>query len=403
MSKSSNYPICSYSYIPDKLDIRVDLSMTEVIKKIRGINHHYYQDTVKVGKSRKVITTLISREDAPSEKFISKQKEAIVKHYIKLTTIQKETHKQEAEKYHFESIPPDSKHIKSDDLEHLRASYLTIRKILSPEELDYIDNQYFIHHVQGTTHIEGNTLEYNDVLKILTLERSPDISSPLRDVNEVENYLLVKDYLKNKIKANKITINEKTIKTIHKYLMNRLTVVTLANVRKLIPAGIYRQTGALLSNIPFKVSPPELIEQRMGYLLSEYEDQVKRNVHPVEIASIFHQKFEEIHPFTDGNGRTGREILNLMLIKNGFPPIYLKKEIERAYYEALKEGNNENYRPLIDFIIYRMISTVLFYWSKTRMIEMFKSNELKDLVSNKPDYEDFVQKLEVEHNKDDIP
>ena len=55
--------------------------------------------------------------------------------------------------------------------------------------------------------------------------------------------------------------------------MNGLTVVTMANVRRPIPTGVYRQDNALLSNIPFRVSAPELIQQRMNYILREYEDQ----------------------------------------------------------------------------------------------------------------------------------
>ena len=209
-----------------------------------------------------------------------------------MSTIQNQIYEAETEDYHFEN-PPDQPFLERLNFDYVRAEYFTIRKILSAEELDYIDDQFFTRHVSGTTRIEGNTLEYNDVLKILKLEKSPDTSSPLRDIHEVENYIVVKDYLK---KPSKISINEYTIKTIHKYLMNGLTVVKMAGKRKQVPAGVYRNNNALLSNIPFKISPPELIEQRIQYLLAEYRDQVKRKVHPVEIAAIFHQDLKRYTP-----------------------------------------------------------------------------------------------------------
>jgi Fic family protein len=72
---------------------------------------------------------------------------------------------------------------------------------------------------------------------------------------------------------------------------------------------------------------PELMEN----LIKEFEN---KKLHPIECASPFHLKFEGIHPFVDGNGRTGRLILNLFLMQNCYPPINVKYADRKRYYEA---------------------------------------------------------------------
>lgn len=70
----------------------------------------------------------------------------------------------------------------------------------------------------------------------------------------------------------------------------------------------------------------------MERLIAEYAN---KKLHPIESAVLFHLKFEGIHHFVDGNGRTGRLILNLMLVQNGYPPVDVKFADRKRYYEAL--------------------------------------------------------------------
>ena len=71
----------------------------------------------------------------------------------------------------------------------------------------------------------------------------------------------------------------------------------------------------------------------MTELLAENEDR-KKTMHPIERIARFHLEFEGIHPFIDGNGRTGRLILNLELIRNGYPAINVKFTDRNRYYDA---------------------------------------------------------------------
>ena len=94
-----------------------------------------------------------------------------------------------------------------------------------------------------------------------------------------------------------------------------------------------------------------------------------------------------------------------MLIQNGYPPIYLTRDSERKYYEALKEGNNGNYVPLLNFILYRIIATLLFYWSKTSIFDIWKSNEFRRRIPphHGEIHTNLVRNLEEYRNNDDAP
>jgi Fic family protein len=340
--------------------------MGEVVKKIRNYEYFYYQDRVKIDNKTKIITTQIGKSDLKEEELNSRRREAFKSHYKKLWDIEYENNRKLIYKFEYMS----EKYGKF--LIAIKSLYKIIRRFLSEEEFNLIDKERFNKHVYGTTHIEGNVVEYNDVIKILEKEKTPS-NYGFNDVNEIHNYLLLKSYLSDK---KKYTINENLIKKIHSLLLNGITLISITGKKEQIPLGKYRKEKAFLRGIPFRVSPPALIEQEIGYLIHEYNEKIKKDTHPLEAAIIFHQKFEEIHPFVDGNGRTGREILNFMLQMNGYPSIYITRRTEKRYYDALEKGNIQEYTSLMEFIAYRMFATVIYYWSKTSMYEFIKDNVL---------------------------
>ena len=96
--------------------------------------------------------------------------------------------------------------------------------------------------------------------------------------------------------------------------------------------------------------PPDyvLVPDRMRELMAWYD---AGDLHPVEIAAILHADFVKIHPFTDGNGRTARLLMNFGLMKNGFPPVVIRKEDRLNYYEFLDKAHvSGDYSDFIDMI-----------------------------------------------------
>ena len=89
---------------------------------------------------------------------------------------------------------------------------------------------------------------------------------------------------------------------------------------------------------------PEDVADEMGELLSEIQDVPAQNA--LTAAAYFHAKFENIHPFADGNGRTGRLAMNYFLVLRDHPPIVIHEEDRKGYYEALEHGTgSRNWNP----------------------------------------------------------
>ena len=112
---------------------------------------------------------------------------------------------------------------------------------------------------------------------------------------------------------------------------------------------------------PPPVDVPMLMEE-FTYWLNSEETQ---NIRPIEFAALAHYKLVVIHPFYDGNGRTSRLLMNLILMKAGYPPVIIRVQDRLRYYETLEQGNNGDIRPFIRFIAENTERTLEEYLSAT--------------------------------------
>lgn len=130
--------------------------------------------------------------------------------------------------------------------------------------------------------------------------------------------------------------------------------------------GSYRTHDVRVIHSNFEVTPAPYVKTDMSLLLKWYEKN-KKKIHPLVLATIFHHKFEKIHPFFDGNGRTGRMILNYILLRNNYPPLVIHKKFKMKYLGAmrvadlsgLEETDKKKYQKLIGFVAQEMVET---YW-----------------------------------------
>lgn len=192
-------------------------------------------------------------------------------------------------------------------------------KSLNQIELEVYNEQQDTLYIHGTTAIEGNTLTLNETYYLLTEGIVPKKS--LREINEIQNYKKVRFFI-NDYKG-KLTIP--FIKKLHSLIMNNIDYETAGQFRtkdNIIILGSNISSGLAAT---IKLYLQDLIDSN--------------DLHPFERAILFHYKFEVIHPFTDGNGRTGREILNFMLQKEGYPRFIISKESREMYLKALEHGN----------------------------------------------------------------
>ena len=196
--------------------------------------------------------------------------------------------------------------------------------------------------------IEGNTLTLKEtamVLEGMTIDQKP-LKDHLEAVGHRDAFLYIEDIAKD------TKISETVIKNIHSLvLMNRPE-----------DKGVFRKIPVTIMGAYTEPVQPYMIEPKMMELLAENEKR-KKKMHPIERIARFHLEFEGIHPFIDGNGRTGRLILNLDLIRNGYPPVNVKFTDRKKYYDAFdeyyKNGSAEKMTELVAGYVNEMLDDYL--------------------------------------------
>ncbi len=215
--------------------------------------------------------------------------------------------------------------------------------------LQELKKQLEIELTYNSNAIEGNSLTLQETR--LVLEHGITIKGKsLRDhfeaINHKEAILFVEDSLKEEI-------NEKLIKKLNEIVLDKI----YEDER-----GRYRTTNVrVLGAIK---SPPqsEKVPNLMNNLI-EYITRNPDNLNTIEMAAIIHYKLVEIHPFSDGNGRTARLLMNLFLMKYGYPITIVLKNDRKKYYHTLKEADSGNIKPFIDFIGYCINRSLDIYLS----------------------------------------
>jgi Fic family protein len=198
---------------------------------------------------------------------------------------------------------------------------LDSRRPLTEGELERLTEEFIIEYTYNSNAIEGNTLtlrETDMVLRGLTIDRKP-LKDHMEAVGHKEAFGFVQDLVKEQA-----PLSESIIKQIH-YLV-------LAD--KPQDRGVYRKIPVRIMGTKHEPVQPYLIQSEMEQLLQAYRNSSE---HIISRLARFHIEFERIHPFIDGNGRTGRLLVNLELMKAGYPPIDIKFTDRISYYNAFDE------------------------------------------------------------------
>ncbi|MFH1589905.1 MAG: Fic family protein [archaeon] len=211
---------------------------------------------------------------------------------------------------------------------------------------------FLIRFAVNTTAIEGNTINLKEAIKLFKEDQIPK-NHTTREVYDLTNTKKVfYELLKNKQEINKqLMIN------IHDKLLDNI------DERK----G-FRNHDIHIFGQPFKPTPTQFIRRDIDLLLDWYQKN-KKKLHPLELATLFHHKFENIHPFSDGNGRTGRMMMNLIMMQNNHPPIIIERRDRKEYLEVMSKAdkaikkdlkaNGEEYSELIKFVTEQLVKS---YW-----------------------------------------
>jgi excisionase family DNA binding protein len=210
---------------------------------------------------------------------------------------------------------------------------------LPPGLVRNLDEWFNVELTYTSNAIEGNTLTRAETA--LVVEKGLTVKGKsLTEHLEATNHVEALEYVKTLICKKRYEITEQDILDIHRLILNKIEADN---------AGRYRQnharvTGSLVI-LPNPVKIPKLLQDFMGWLRNNNPD------HVAKIASDAHYRLVSIHPFTDGNGRTSRLLMNLLLMQEGYPPAIIRKEDRLEYINSLEKaqigGNLDDFYNLV--------------------------------------------------------
>lgn len=206
-------------------------------------------------------------------------------------------------------------------------------RLIEQMTADYLED-VLVRLAHHSSAIEGNTISLPETASIIlhdTLPNSANISR--REFYEVDNHQQVFEYIIYAVERNeKLTVP--VVKDIHEKLMDRLH------------KGQFKKNENILKGTVFPTAPPEQVPQLMEQLIGNlnYRLENSHSEHDkLRVILEFHIQFEKIHPFSDGNGRTGRMVMNYSLLENNLAPLIIKKEEKDTYMQILGEAQTKEY------------------------------------------------------------
>lgn len=195
--------------------------------------------------------------------------------------------------------------------------------------LKKLRDQFTVEMTYHSNAIEGNRLTLKETLLVLR-EGMTIKGKNLQEHLEAKNHEEAMHFLFEVVDSkNRLTLSHNLIRQLH-----QLVVKDTEN--KI--AGTYRTTDVQILGSTHKPPPGYQVQSKMDqflkWLTSEYEKH-----HPVIFAALAHHRFVAIHPFEDGNGRTGRLLMNLLLLRKGYPIAIILKNDRAKYYHALDDAD----------------------------------------------------------------
>ncbi|WP_373766783.1 Fic family protein [Glaesserella sp.] len=212
---------------------------------------------------------------------------------------------------------------KLNQIEYLK-NQLTQYRPLSTAEVQRLREEFIIESSYNSNAIEGNTITLRETVLILK-EGITIAEKPIREHLDIIGFKDAFNYIYELV-VNNEPLTERTIKDIHS-----LVLMGSAENR-----GVYRKIPVRILGAENEPTAPYLIAEEMQRLIEKYQQKLT-GLHPIEAISWLHLAFESIHPFIDGNGRTGRLLINFELLKQGYLPIDIKFTNRAKYYQCFDD------------------------------------------------------------------
>ncbi|XP_013784587.2 adenosine monophosphate-protein transferase FICD homolog [Limulus polyphemus] len=204
--------------------------------------------------------------------------------------------------------------------------------------LKRMKKEAYFQHIHHTVALEGNTMTLAETRSIIETGMAVPGKS-IMEHNEIIGLESALKYINNSLvtKLGPVTVGD--ILEIHKRVLGHVDPVEAGTVRR---SRVY-----VSKHVP---PPPAEVLDLMEDMIDWLNSDKALKLHPVKYAALAHYKFVFIHPFVDGNGRTGRLLMNLILMRAGYPPVIVRKQDRSLYYQYIQFANEGDARPFIRFI-----------------------------------------------------
>ncbi|MDR1320690.1 MAG: Fic family protein [Gracilibacteraceae bacterium] len=201
---------------------------------------------------------------------------------------------------------------------------IDVRRPLTKEEVKELDDYFRVGLTYTSNALEGNTLTISET-KVIIEDGITVGGKPLKDCYEATGHAKAYDFMLSAARAENLVFSEEMILTLHRLFYSGLDVEN---------AGRYRTHQVFITGTEYL--PPEApeIPTLMRKFVAELNDKSKK-LHPVILAAFAHKRLVDIHPFTDGNGRAARLLMNLVLVNRGYQIVAIPPILRTEYIGAL--------------------------------------------------------------------
>jgi len=211
---------------------------------------------------------------------------------------------------------------------------------LPPSAVEKLQEQFRIEMTYNSNGIEGNSLTLRETFLVIN-EGITIKGKPLKDHLEAKNHYEALSYLSDLIEEGKQhTVSEVFLKNLHQLIVQDTEKEW---------GGKYRNSDVIIAGAEHR--PPDALE--VPTLMRSLVNWLKKNgskMNVIELAALFHHQLVYIHPFFDGNGRTARLAMNLLLMQKGYPLVVILKNDRKKYYQVLARADKKDCKSLVRFI-----------------------------------------------------
>ena len=240
---------------------------------------------------------------------------------------------------------------------------------LSPAIVAKLREQFAMEMTYNSNAIEGNRLSLKETYFVISQGLTIKGKS-LKDHLEAKDHYEALNYLYDLVEhGKKHTFSAKLVRSLQQLVVRETEPAS---------AGAHRTGNVRITGSNHK--PPEAGEvPRLMSDLVSWVGAHERKLHPVELAAIAHHKLVHIHPFDDGNGRTARLVMNLLLMRSGYPLVIILKHDRKKYYDALERADKGDYAPFVRFVAQAVERSLAMYLKA--IVPISKNNKAYQTLS----------------------